>query len=111
VNLSHRGGQGFKSPQLHQVPAVHGHCSILVARHSLLSASQLELAGLHQRMIRSSMVPTSNGELPSLMAICLVGAAVMSYGMYTFLHPFCTIWPACTRGSSSARLYSQCSDT
>jgi hypothetical protein len=27
------------------------------------------------------MVPTSNGELPSLRAICLVGAAVMSYGM------------------------------
>ena len=28
------------------------------------------------------MVPTGNGELPPLMAICLVGAAVMSYGMY-----------------------------
>jgi len=56
-----------------------------------------ELAGPHQHMIRSSMVPISIGELPSLMAICLVGAAVMSYWMHTFLHPFCTIWPACTR--------------
>jgi hypothetical protein len=65
----------------------------------------------HQHVVRSSMVPTSKRRTPSLMATCLVGAAVMSYGMYTFLHPFCTIWPACTRGSSSTRLYSQCSDT
>jgi hypothetical protein len=69
------------------------------ARHSLRASqlSWLVRTSPHQHMIRSSMVPISIGELPSLMAICLVGAAVMSYWMYTFLHPFCTIWPACTR--------------
>ena len=78
---------------------------------SWLVRTSLVRTSPHQHMVRSSMVPTSNGELPSLMAICLVGAAVMSYGMYTFVHPFCTIWPVFTRGSSSARLYSQCSHT